>query len=440
MFVFVIAMAQTIDITSSSRLFIDTDHEFGFVAGATATITISGAENRTIIGLLPDSMIARYYYNVPDPEDFCFGNETISAIQTFGDGPSVRISTLIQSRDLYAPFYFSCYSARFHFEAQYYFYNDGSHLDYRWHPSMIAYPVFIAVSSFFLLVWLVNWACHFTRCYPMHFCITLAIATVVTTNTLSFVLLRKEDRDGTVPLSIRISISIITDICRAHLLMTVFLTGKGWSLVRQKVPLSELPMALLTALFFTIGHEALTYFSTLGTASIAISVVEIVCLFAFIHFLAQSVRGSEVAMVAHFLAIQDAGLDPAATLAFPKYRAVMAYYRILTIYCVLLIFAVVFNLFLASMLWLGPCLMSVMDVGICAVLVSFMRLRRREKSLYMFLDDDAPIVLAPAPLQLSAELPAADDDAEPPSREPPGPALAGDADEIFQNPYDSPEL
>jgi hypothetical protein len=441
MLVFSIAIAKTVQISSSTPLYFDSDSEFGFDSGATAQITITGASNLTVFGLIPEHLAPQYYYTAPDSEQHCFGNSTFSDLQILAPAPSPTLMATVSARDVYVPFFFSCEGESFALSATYFFRNPSGHLDYRWRPSLKIYPAFIGISVLSVLVWLANWGMHFLQWCGLHLCTTVSLAALLAENCLLWNLLRTEDSEGVVRMSVRVPTTIVVGICRMFFLLTILLGGHGWCLGRRRVRFCAMIPGIVGALGFVSGRHAMEYRSLLDPVGVALSVLEVLSLFLFIHSLARALREADGLALEFFVGLQENGVDAGETPAYVKYRRIVVYQRALTIYSVLLVFAVIFDLFLALVFWLGPFMFSLVNWGLGVVMIIILSLRADRMSVYFFMEQERPtVVVQPHPIPL-AEVEVEVDDLDAPKEldviQNPPPETA---DREPQNPYDAPDL
>jgi hypothetical protein len=142
--------------------------------------------------------------------------------------------------------------------------------------------------------------------------------------------------------------------------------------------------------------------------------------------------------------------DPESIPIYSKVQCVAVYYRLLTGYSLALVTAIVFEMFLATLIWVTPFIYGVMDLLVCAALGWLIRLEPGMIGTLLILDIEIATTIAPAECSVEADDPADDEEqavegagnAESP-RVPPVPgseaAVLHEA-ALPENPYDSTDL
>jgi hypothetical protein len=442
MLLFCISIIDRVDISSSKRFHDDSNHEFGFVDGATAQISVSNVVGSLIVGLLTSDSLSFLLRTSIDPISYCSLKSVFSDQQRGGNSSSFTFSTTIRQRDSYIPFFFACNSESYRLQVEYFFYNVNGHLDYHWDLVQISYPIFIALFLLCLVGWLFNYVMDCTLPYPLHWFITASCTLTTLSKICSFVTLEYMDAHGFVSPRLGIAEVVVQQLSRAVLFCTILLTANGWYIIKSTIGKWDVGPGMMSIVLFCICKGLLDYTDDWSARSQVLLVAfAVVGLFTFVHAVSRSVKTTSVAVSAHFNAVQSAGVDPKSIPAWRKFEGIAAYYKLLTLYLVSCLCAVVFDLFLLMLLWLSPFIYGLIDLLVCAALAWLMRLRPGTLGNYLILDEEHAVTIAPVVPSLPDEI--SDEPApEEPAQEKPAPdsAVQSDHASVPDNPYDDQVL
>jgi hypothetical protein len=138
--------------------------------------------------------------------------------------------------------------------------------------------------------------------------------------------------------------------------------------------------------------------------NVMLMAASVVGLFAFVHAVSRGVKVTSIVVSGHFNAVQTAGVDPKSVPAWAKFDAIAVYYKILTLYLVAFLCAVVLDLFLVALLWVSPFIYGLIDLLVCAALAWLMRLRPGTLGNYLILDQEHAVTIAPIAPSLPDEI------------------------------------
>jgi hypothetical protein len=234
---------------------------------------------------------------------------------------------------------------------------------------------------------MVNWALNFTVKFKIHFLLTLLFALLVISQAVWYCDLRLSARDGRTDRATKTVDLALNSLYRATLFITILLGASGWYIVRKDLPAATVVLGIITVAGYIVCHMFRNYVH--GTVlRITVAIVGVVFLAGWIKCVSNAIKSASVYVVAHLLVIQKSGIAPRTTPIYQKFVMLKQYFRFVIVYCILLVFTVFFEIFLAAWLWPPRLMASVVDSYICIAMAWLMSIRKERRRNYIQLDDD----------------------------------------------------
>jgi hypothetical protein len=434
MLLFSLSILETVDISSSMRFHNDLNHEFGFVEGATANITVSNAPGFFIVGLFESKALVAFQRSPFDHAPYCALNLTVSDLQVPTNETAFTFSVEIPKRTSYIPFFLGCDCEGYELHVTYYFYNVDGHLDYHMDFARISSPIVIGLFGLCLTLWIVNWVMYFTLDYPLHFFITATSTLFTISKSLEYAALQEEDADGFVSRPLALSHGIANAVAKSVMFFTILATGYGWFIVRAELRVCEMIPGCVGILLFSICKGMLDYRDDWDDrADVMLTLAAIAGLLTFVHAVSRAIKTTSLSVTMHFEAIHAGGVDPKSIPVYAKFGEVIAYYKGLTLYAVSLVCAVIFDMFMSLLLWFSSIIYALMDLFVCAGLSWLMRLQPGSLSNYLILGADTAITIVP----IEPSVDNIEPDEQEPQKSDPGESIE---ETLPDNPYDDTVL
>lgn len=197
------------------------------------------------------------------------------------------------------------------------FVNPNSHLDYRWNGIIEGKIGILVVVFIFLIFWFINWFRNFSIQIWLHYCLTGVFVSYLINQTIRFFLLKKMiETDDTYAFSIFSTIfSLFSEII---FYATILLCAKGWCVVRDSISIKEIILCLTYSTLFMIFRILAEKIVT-GSWAIVVIILALISIIFFIRELLKSINNAHLLILAHLLAIANAGYDIKTTPIYQKH-------------------------------------------------------------------------------------------------------------------------
>jgi hypothetical protein len=243
------------------------------------------------------------------PHSFHFGENTTST----------EFSGTITERGIYTAYisYYRQYQSHLEVTATQTYRNPNSHLDYRWNGILPIQFTVVSMCGLILGYWLINWFQHFSVQIGVHYSLSIFFGFVTVwaaIRAIEFVVLDQCDT--------AIGLTIIQIIMRMFaetmMFITILLIAKGWGIVKDGARVVEIIRSVVLG-FLLAGCRVGLGFTIPMTAVIAIVFVTGVGVAFYLRELLQSTKDAAMHVLAHLLAIAQAGINARTTPIFQKW-------------------------------------------------------------------------------------------------------------------------
>jgi hypothetical protein len=247
--------------------------------------------------------------------------------------------------------------------------------------------VFLALSNAILLYWIVNWFCNFTLKIKIHYLLTTVFLLAVLSQSIWLAHLWNLKRSGLSPNSATVPYAIFSSLSRIVLFVTILLVAFGWYIARKDLDPHELVPGILASAVYT-GLDVTSRYVGIGWIEVMTVIVGIVVLVGYINCIRRAIRSASSFIVAHMLVIQKSGIAPKTTPVYQKYLAMQKSFKIVVVFCVLLVLSLLGSLIFKRFIWPPMLVESIVNLIICAVLAWMMGLRKKKNRNYYLLEED----------------------------------------------------
>jgi hypothetical protein len=295
--------SATLDLSSGSKIL----PSFGFDAGGTYDVTISSFDSPTqyCFVLKPlESGVRPAVSCSPDLPDSYVIDKTTS-----------HISGVVRTAAVYYPIVTSNASGFGLIEAV--FRNPTTHQDVRWGRIIPAKIGVLCVLLTIVVFWLANWNRYYMVQIRIHNCLTgVFVSTLFYLIVRAIELSHLETHDSGVGLTtLRAIGGVMAEII---FYATILLISKGWCIVRDALALSEILSSLIYSWTFIVCKFLLPVFES-ASGGWVLSVVTGISMVLFLRDLVQGSNDATLHIIAHLLAIRNAGINPRTTPIFQKH-------------------------------------------------------------------------------------------------------------------------
>ena len=353
--------------------------DFGFEAGGNYQINIFHSSKPIIFGLINDDQYDAIENEAAkfDKEEYCGEAPTtnFSVIQHYVPANSalVSITGTIQTKNVYHLFVFNCEDDKFNVKYSYSFSNPNSKLDYREYPSLIEYPVAIAIYCILMILWIINWIINKRLKIYIHFILSAAFILAFISSIARYGALKYADANH---YSIGIqSIFIVIDLLFSiGLFIFIVLASKGWCIVRETIKFSELILAIV----FTVGYlicQTVYAYTSFGTYDLIVILLMIIFIALYVWQLISAINSATLHIRAHLLAIQNAGIDAKTTPIWQKNIMYNMLQWSIIVFLFLIIIHIFVDYFLSNVQWVDGFLYDIQNITILVLLGINFRLR-----------------------------------------------------------------
>jgi hypothetical protein len=254
--------------------------------------------------------------------------------------------------------------------------NPTSHQDFRWYGVLSAKLFTISALSVIIALWIINWILHFRVQIGIHYLITTMFASVLIMTIVRYLELRALDKEHTAPVLTPIRVVLVISSASAFCI-TFLMATKGWCIIRDEISCAEFFRSCFASFFFiTLG--AIAFYLEPGTIQIIVVFVAVLFVALFVRELFTSVNDASLHVMAHLLAISNAGIDPETT---PVYKKHMMYQRLhlgIIVGCVFMLLKAAMIIANAFNFWLDELITDLIMVAGAAGFAVIFRLREIE--------------------------------------------------------------
>jgi hypothetical protein len=180
---------------------------------------------------------------------------------------------------------------------------------------------------------------------------------------------------------------LLTVLSAAAFCLTFLLATKGWCIIRDDIPLREfIACACYSLAFICLGAPALCLNE--GPLQIASLFLTLIFVVLFIRELFSSVNDASLRIVAHLLAISNAGIDPETTPIYKKHKMYQRLHSAIVLGCVLLLLKVTMVLIVPLDFWIDEVITDGIVITGLAAFAAIFRLREVEVFGYDVIEEN----------------------------------------------------
>lgn len=359
--------------------------DFGFEEKANYSITINIKDidkmaNHTRYIILNKEQNTQYVSKHFNASMFC-KNDSLSFLHKDINQQIISISDVIEKKGVYYQKLVNCESEGYiSLTVKQVFHNPSTHLDYRWIGIIKA--KFYVVVAFIVLIafWIANWVFHFRVQIWIHYCFTAVFIFAALYNGIRFMELKKLDvQDETVFLTtLRITAEVFGIVA---FMTTLLFAAKGWCIVRDELSLFEVVSTLLYSVLI-ITLMTISVYVYLGSFEIVVLIAGIVVSILFIRELIVSINDASLHIMAHLLAISNAGIDPETTPIYRKHTMYTYFNWTIIGACTMLLILLCSSVFFEIPLWANETSTDVTLLVFLTALALIFRLRGTDTAGY----------------------------------------------------------
>jgi hypothetical protein len=328
---------QTSDISANSYYVLDT---FGFAANGTFQVNITQyAINPSLcFALLTNSE----WSTVPDTATPC--QMKLGIHRPFGSVPTAKLQGYVPSAGIYLPV-FAVPSGHFSLTETSIFRNPKTYLDSRWGVVVPFKIVFLICYTVCFIYWFVNWYLHFSTQIRIHYLLTSVVVAMLlysVVRAIEISLLNQADTAAGWFLA-RLTVQVLAEVL---FYFTLLMLAKGWCIVRDSLPVSQVVLAMFYSAFF-IGFQISVEYTTHMTLVIVFLAFALLFVCFFVRDLVVSLNHATLRVIAHMVAIANRGINPRTTPIWQKYVMFRSFQRIVIVGAVLIMAYYICSVFLA---------------------------------------------------------------------------------------------
>lgn len=296
--------------------------DFGFEVGGSFSVSLSSIESgkgRYVITTEEEDTLIQH--NISYADDLCGISENDLTIFDFAHHS--KINRTVETRQV---LFFKLINCDYEnndttkLTVIHRFTNPSTAMDYRWQGIISAKRVtsicFIAV----FIIWVINWVKHFGVQIWIHYGFTATFTIIAGMNVVRlFELIDLDKNDiSAVYTPIRITGEVFA---AAVFCITILLAAKGWCILRDELSLKEVIASIAYSVFFIV-LVTLARYVHLGTMELSVWIGAMVFVILFVRELIVSINDASLHILAHLLAISNAGIEAKST---PVYRKHLMY-------------------------------------------------------------------------------------------------------------------
>lgn len=332
---------------------------------------------------------------------FCRGAPPIPKIRTLVPiSNNFTFTGHITDKDTYTPLVYNCNNNETLVQLTQVFRNPHTYLDFRWVSGDWSQFSLGLVLFITLVVWLVNWCCHFRTNVKIHYFVTTSLFLGIGYHLSFFFELLKLDKVDEAPLATSVRL-IFSFLYNAGMYITLLLSIKGWCVYRTSLSFKDVFISLIYVLIFTICSCVLTL-TTLGKVEIVIHLVSIFVIMLFVRELIISINKTHIHFVAHLYIIANAGVSPTTTPIYAKYKTYVLLRWAVVFCCIFITARLITSLFSNPFLWIDQLIFDLMQIIINIILCITFRLRKSvSEDQYLMLEEDEYEQTKPEEIQLT---------------------------------------
>jgi hypothetical protein len=315
---FAISYKQTARIDTSN--FYSGLSDFGFDQNGTYCLTFSDfdPDQQYCFALLP-----KHEYNIAItlemPGDPCVTHPPHSF--RFGDNATVsQFNGTIHSPDIYIGYisFYRHYDTRLSVTVMQIYRNPNSNLDSRWHGIVPAQSTLVGLLGLVVTYWFINWCLHFRVHIGIHYCLTVLFVLVIAWASLRLSEFRELDQADSA-MGVTVAQHGLRILAEGMCYATILLISKGWGIIKDAIRVSEIVRSMLLCLVLA-GLRVLTGVAIPMAALVLVIIAAGVAVVFFLQELLRNTHDAAMRVLAHLLAISDAGINARTTPIFQKWR------------------------------------------------------------------------------------------------------------------------
>lgn len=357
-------------------------------------MTVRDADLVTVFGLLPEEDYEKYkkeQFSEDVKQGYCNQSAKITPIQGVYVNESVTLKDQIPSEGVYYTFFISCNSSAINedgtkIKVTFDFMNGDSHLDARAFPGLVEQPIAMIIVIVIAVAWIINWVFHWGVKIYIHYCFTATFILAVVSRVARYAYLAYEDKHG-FSQGLQVFKIICVLIFQVWLYFSMLLAAKGWCVIRKSVTFSEMFLAMASTIVLCVSSAVLSYAKLGDTAWIVLSLVMIVSLCIYGRELTRSRNDGSMHIIAHLLAISNAGIDPESTPIWHKKRMFDILQWTVTGYLALITIRLIVLMITMDILWVDPMMEDIADIALLIAIYATYKLRGGSTDGYAMIDE-----------------------------------------------------
>lgn len=260
------------------------------------------------------------------------------------------------------------------------FSNPMSAMDYRWQGITSVKKFFVVCFVVLFMMWIVNWVMHFGIQIWIHYGFTATFTIIAAMNIIRLVELTDLDKNdiSVVWTPVRITAEVFA---AAVFCITILLAAKGWCILRDELGLKEVIASIAYSVFFIVLVTIARYVH-LGTAELAVWVGVMFFVVLFVRELIVSINDASLHILAHLLAISNAGIEAKSTPVYRKHLMYRLFEWTIIGGFVLVLIKICVHLFVRLDFWISESLNDAIILTVLTALALIFRLRNTTVSGY----------------------------------------------------------
>ena len=374
----------------NTRISVTHIEDFGFQKGGEMIASISDFSSKRLLYLATNSTLHKnmaqnrdlYKHICSNPENYSeFGVYNVSTLK-----PGAVLKVIDSQQILY----FKILNCDFEktptasVTIVHTFWNPGTRLDYRYLGLIGTKKVTLIALIILVVMWLVNWLFHFRVQIWIHYCFTVTFVIAVGLSIIRLFELIYLDRQDTAPVltPLRISMEVFAAVVFC---VTLLLAAKGWCILRDEVSIKEL-IASMSYTVLSIVLVTLARYVYLGQFEIGVWIGAMVFIAMFVRELIVSINDASLYIMAHLLAITNAGIEAQSTPIYRKHVMYQTLEWLIMGGFGLVLIKMCVSLFTEMDYWISETLNDVIELIVVAALGFIFRMRDTAVSGYTNID------------------------------------------------------
>jgi hypothetical protein len=240
--------------------------------------------------------------------------------------------------------------------------------------------VFLILYTACFIYWFVNWYLNFSIQIRIHYLLTSVLVAMLLysiARAIEISLLNQADTArGWLPT--RLTIQVVAEVL---FYFTLLMLAKGWCIVRESLPVSQIVLAMVYSAFFIGFRTSVEY-----TMHLPVVIVLIVFALLFACFLVRdlviSLNHAALRVVAHMVVIANRGINPRTTPIWQKYVMFRSFQRIIIVGALLIMVYYVCSVFLAVPFGADEIVTDSLQLAVVAAWLVLFRLRAGARKNY----------------------------------------------------------